>query len=58
MPRRRFKHHLTRVRAGELEGVPELSGEREEFEVDIVNERISIKSYLGKYVTVPRTADR
>ncbi len=47
------------MRAGELEGVPEAaSGENTEFEVTIVNDKVSIKSHLGKYLTVPRSADR
>lgn len=44
--------------SGELEGVPEASsGEGTEFEVMIVNDKVSIKSHLGKYLTVPRSAD-
>ena len=50
---------MQRVHAGELEGVPEASsGEGTEFEVMIVNNKVSIKSHLGKYLTVPRSADR
>lgn len=50
---------MQRVHAGELEGVPEASsGEGTEFEVMIVNDKVSIKSHLGKYLTVPRSADR
>jgi hypothetical protein len=46
------------VYSGALKGVPKVSGEQEEFEVMIANGKISIKSYLDKFLTVPRSADR